>query len=122
MTTLSGARVLLVEDEYLIAMMAEDFLVELGATVIGPAGSIDEAIAMISSHEIDAAVLDLNIRGELSERVADALRLRGIPMVCATGYGEGAEDFAKGSPIIGKPYSKEQLYSSLRMSLSNSAG
>jgi CheY-like chemotaxis protein len=117
MTTLSGRRVLIVEDESLIAMLAEDFLIELGATVIGPATSIDGAIAMIETQEIDAAVLDVNIRGERSDRVADALRLRGIPIVCATGYGQGAADFARGSTIIAKPYSKEKLDHSLRFAL-----
>ncbi|BAV47455.1 response regulator [Mesorhizobium sp. 113-1-2] len=114
MTTLSGRRVLIVEDESLIAMMAEDFLIELGVAVIGPATSIDGAIAMIETQEIDAAVLDINIRGERSDRVAEALRLRGIPIVCATGYGEGAAEFAKGSTTIAKPYSKEKLDHSLR--------
>lgn len=114
MTTLSGRRVLIVEDESLIAMLAEDFLIELGATVIGPATSIDGAIEMIETQQIDAAVLDLNIRGERSDRVADALRLRRIPIVCATGYGDGAADFARGSTIIAKPYSKESLDRSLR--------
>ncbi|TPM30056.1 response regulator [Mesorhizobium sp. B2-3-4] len=112
---------LVVEDESLIAMMASDFLTDLGATVIGPATSIDAALTIISTHEIDAAVLDLNIRGELSKRVADALRLHRIPMVCATGYGEGAADFARGSPIIDKPYSRENLESSLRAVLSAGA-
>lgn len=118
MTTLSGRRVLVVEDESLIAMMANDFLTDLGATVIGPATSIDAALALISTQDIDAAVLDLNIRGELSKRVADALRVRRIPMVCATGYGEGAAEFARGSPIIDKPYSREKLESSLQSALS----
>ncbi|QKC73814.1 response regulator [Mesorhizobium loti] len=108
---------LIVEDESLIAMLAEDFLIELGATVIGPATTIDGAIAIIETQEIDAAVLDINIRGERSERVAEALRLRGIPIVCATGYGDGAADFAKGAMIIAKPYSKEKLDLSLRFAL-----
>lgn len=122
MTALSGRRVLIVEDESLIAMLAEDFLIELGVTVIGPATTIDGALAMIETQEIDAAVLDLNIRGERSDRVADALRLRGIPIVCATGYGEGASDFARGSTIIAKPYSKEKLDHSLRLALSDEPG
>jgi len=92
MTTLSGRRVLIVEDESLIAMLAEDFLIELGVTVVGPATTIDGAIAMIETQEIDAAVLDLNIRGERSDRVADALRLRGIPIVCATGMDRSPPD------------------------------
>jgi CheY-like chemotaxis protein len=122
MTTLSGRRVLIVEDEALVAMLAEDFLIELGAVVVGPATSIDDAMAMIAGHEIDAALLDINIRGERSDRVADALRLRGIPIVCATGYGEGAAEFARGSAIVAKPYSKEKLDRSLQLALSGETG
>src|SRR5688500_20073639 len=103
-------------------MLAEYFMIHLGSIVIGPATSIDDAIAIIATHEIDAAVLDLNIRGERSDRVADALRLRGIPIVCATGYGEGAAEFARGSAIIAKPYSKEKLDRSLQLALSGEAG
>lgn len=122
MTTLLGRRVLLVEDESLIAMMANDFLTDLGVEVIGPATSIDAALDLISAHNIDAAVLDLNIRGELSHRVAYALRERRIPMVCTTGYGQGAADFARGAPIIDKPYSKEKLANSLHSALSGRQG
>ncbi|MBZ9673105.1 response regulator [Mesorhizobium sp. ESP7-2] len=122
MTTLSGTRVLLVEDESVIAMMVEDFLTDLGVTVIGPATSINAALELVSTAQIDAAVLDLNIRGELSERVADALRLRRIPMVCATGYGEGAAEFARGAPIIDKPYSKDKLATALQSALHSAGG
>lgn len=108
----------MVEDEALIAMMAEDYLVELGATIVGPATSIETALSLIESEQIDAAVLDLNIRGSRSDSVADALRQKGIPLVCATGYGDGATDFARGSPIIAKPYSKEKLDQSLQSVLS----
>ncbi|TPI26625.1 response regulator [Mesorhizobium sp. B3-2-1] len=113
---------LLVEDESVIAMMVEDFLTDLGVTVIGPATSINAALELISTDQIDAAVLDLNIRGELSERVADALRLRRIPMVCATGYGEGAAEFARGAPIIDKPYSKDKLATALQSALHSAGG
>lgn len=119
MTKLSGRRVLLVEDEALIAMMVEDFLSELGATIIGPAHSIETALSLIATEQIDAAVLDLNLRGSRSDRVAEALRCKGIPLVCATGYGDGATDFAQGSPIIAKPYSKEKLDQSLQSVLSS---
>jgi len=122
MTTLSGRRVLIVEDEALVAMLAEDFLIEIGASVVGPAASIDDAMAMIATHEIDAALLDVNIRGVRSDRVAEALRLRGIPIVCATGYGEGAVEFARGSEIIAKPYSKEKLDQALQVALSRKTG
>ncbi|MBZ9795469.1 response regulator [Mesorhizobium sp. ES1-4] len=113
---------LLVEDESVIAMMAEDFLTELGITVIGPATSINAALELISANDIDAAVLDLNIRGELSHRVAEALRLRRIPMVCATGYGQGAAEFARGAPIIDKPYSEDKLARALQMALHGAGG
>jgi CheY-like chemotaxis protein len=118
MTTLSGRRVLIVEDESLVAMLAEDFLTELGAIIVGSATSIEDAMAMIATHQIDAAILDINIRGERSDRVADALTLRGIPTVCATGYGEDAATFARGLAIIAKPYSKEKLDRALQLALS----
>ena len=94
----------------------------LGSLLLGPPPPSTAQFAIIETQEIDAAVLDLNIRGERSDRVADALRLRGIPIVCATGYGEGASDFARGSEIIAKPYSKEKLDYSLRFALSDEPG
>lgn len=84
---LSNRRILVAEDEYLIA---DEFCMELadvGAIVIGPAATLDEAIDLIaSSSEISGAILDANLRGEMVFPVADLLAERGIPFVFTTGY------------------------------------
>ncbi len=85
--TLAGRRVLVVEDEYFIADDIARALRKLGAEVIGPLPSRDEALDAFSSQgRIDAAVLDINLRGEVIYPLADALRQRGVPFVFATGY------------------------------------
>ena len=74
MTVLAGKRILVVEDEAVIAAMIEDMLVELGATVIGPAATISNGLTLAGAGNIDAAVLDVNVRGERIEPVASLLR------------------------------------------------
>jgi len=84
---MSALRVLLVEDEMLIAMDIEDMLVELGFDVVGPAPRLHTALKLAREAPIDLAVLDVNLAGERSFPVADVLRARGIPFLFATGYG-----------------------------------
>lgn len=84
---LRDRRLLVVEDEYIVAMDLAGMLEDRGVTVIGPAASVKDALALISAEEvIDGAVLDINLRGERAYPVADALRARGVPFVFATGY------------------------------------
>ena len=84
---LKGRRLLVVEDEYLIAADLADVLTGQGANVIGPVGSIKDALDMLATErQIDGAILDINVRGERVYPVADALRARGVPFVFATGY------------------------------------
>lgn len=109
MTALAGKRILFLEDEPIIAMSVEDMLADLGATVIGPAGSIAAALQLIESEAIDAALLDINIRGERSYSVAEALKARDIPIVFATGYGESGWAGAPEAPVIDKPYAQAQI-------------
>ncbi|HEY8611288.1 MAG TPA: response regulator [Roseomonas sp.] len=88
---LSGCRVLVVEDEFFIADDLMNALKEAGAEVLGPVPSRDQALNLLSLQErIDIAVLDINLQGEATYAVADALTERGIPFVLATGYGRGA--------------------------------
>jgi DNA-binding NtrC family response regulator len=82
----SGRRVLLVEDEMMVVWLLEDMLAELGCAVVGPAASVGQALAMIDAEAIDVAMLDVNLNGEMSYPVADALAARGIPFVFSTGY------------------------------------
>lgn len=88
---LSGRRVLVVEDEYFVADDVARRLEARGAEVIGPVGDVDDALDLIDDTErLHAAVLDLNLKGEMAFPVADALIERGVPFVFATGYDQGA--------------------------------
>lgn len=86
--TLSGRHVLVVEDDYMIAVDLARSLEDLGVTVVGPVGSVVDALALVrGASALDAAVLDVNLgHGEKVYPVADALRARGVPFVFATGY------------------------------------
>ncbi len=84
---LEGRNVLVVEDEYFIADDMRRVFEENGATVIGPVGSVEDALAILSeAPPIDGAVLDINLRQTMVFPIADLLRQRGVPFVFATGY------------------------------------
>ncbi|GAA0594204.1 response regulator [Craurococcus roseus] len=96
---------LLVEDEALIAMNVEDMLDALGYIVVAAGAGADEALAAVEGGGIDAALLDVNLRGRTSFPVADALAARDVPFVFATGYGNRGlrEDF-RDRPVLQKPF------------------
>jgi len=103
------ARVLVVEDETMIAMLIEDVLADLGYEVVGPAGKLASALQLAREERIDAAILDVTIRGGQVFPVADILRERGIPFVLASGYGAWTlPDTYKGVPLLQKPFSAGQ--------------
>jgi len=105
MTRLTGRRVLVVEDEALVAMLVEDALLDAGAAVLGPAATVSEALLLLEQERPDVAVLDLNLAGETSTPVADVLAKRGVPFVVATGYGaEGLPPSHAHVPVLAKPY------------------
>ncbi len=109
-STLPDRRVLLVEDEMMVAGMLERMLTGLGYAVVGPAIAVDEAIEMIDDGGIDVAVLDINLDGQMSYPVADELTNRGIPFVFATGYGGGDLPNAyEGCSILKKPFRRSGL-------------
>ncbi|HEX6011198.1 MAG TPA: response regulator [Geminicoccaceae bacterium] len=83
---LSGRRVLVVEDELIVAFLLEDMLAGLGCAVVGPAARVDQALALLDAEAIDAALLDVNLNGHKSYPVADALAARGVPFVFSTAY------------------------------------
>jgi CheY-like chemotaxis protein len=103
-------RVLLVEDEMMVAMLLEDMLTELGHSVVGLASRADEAAKRAGTADFDLAILDLNLNGQESYPVARVLRERGVPFVFATGYGEGKApaEFA-GVPTLSKPFVSDQM-------------
>lgn len=85
--SLAGRRLLIVEDDFLIGMDFATSLEELGASVVGPVGNVDDALDLIAeTKELDGAVLDLNLGGEMSYPIAEALAERDIPFVFTTGY------------------------------------
>jgi DNA-binding NtrC family response regulator len=79
-------RVLIVEDEFIIALDLAREVADRGGVVIGPLGTVDGALAAIKNADVDAAILDINLRGKTAFQVADALANRNIPFVFATGY------------------------------------
>jgi len=109
MPWLKGKRILVVEDEALIAVMVEDMLSDMGCSVVGPAATIEQALALARAEEVDGAVLDVNVRGERIDPVADALAARGVPMLFATGYGEVRLASGAQATVIDKPYTQEKL-------------
>ncbi len=110
MTGQTAKRVLIVEDEVLIAMNLEDMLNELGHEVVGQTTRIDKAMELARESDIDFAVLDINLAGKKSFPVAEILRQRGIPFTFATGNGpEGLMDGYRDLPVLQKPYAQEDL-------------
>ena len=105
-----GTRVLLVEDEAMVAMLVKDALDELGMEMDGPFTSVTSALAAAHTTDASAALLDVNLAGEFVYPVADVLRARGIPIVFTTGYGGEDVDARYGDvPILTKPFQVEQL-------------
>ncbi len=103
-------RILVVEDEALVAMLVEDALEDAGFGVIGPVRSVAQALEALEMEAPDAAVLDLNLAGENSVAVADALVARGIPFVVATGYGAaGLPATHRQALVLPKPYDPADL-------------
>lgn len=120
---MAARRILIVEDEMMIAMMVEDFLADLGWNVVGVAGTLDRALAMARDAVIDAALLDVNLNGRNTFGAAEILRERQIPFVFATGYGaQGIDDRFRGVPTLTKPYQLDQLDGALRQALAAAHG
>lgn len=107
-------RILIVEDEALIAMQLESSLIGLGHNVEAIATRMDKAVLLAESIEIDFAVLDINVAGILSFPIADILRRRGISFMFATGYGTaGLVDGYRDEVTLRKPYGLEELAQAL---------
>lgn len=114
---LAGARVLVVEDEAIVSMLIEDILLDAGATVVGPAARVAQALALVDGTDdgpLDAALLDVNLLNETTAPVAAALRERGVPFVFATGYGaSGLPPGFEDAPVLQKPFQEHDLRAAL---------
>ncbi|MGA3342790.1 MAG: response regulator [Methylocella sp.] len=107
---LSGRRVLVVEDETMVAWLLKDMLADLGCAVVGPATHVNQALAMLDAETIDAAVLDINLNGQKSYPVADALAARGVPFVFSTGYNKDSlPNSYQSFPVLQKPFDRLKL-------------
>jgi CheY-like chemotaxis protein len=106
----SGQRVLLVEDEALVAMMIQDWLTEAGHSVIGPISRASEALQAATEADYDAAILDINLGDGMAYPVADIVAKRGVPFVFVTGYEADTIDDRFGHvPILQKPIERQML-------------
>jgi CheY-like chemotaxis protein len=108
-------RVLLVEDEVIVAMYVEDVLSELGYQVVGIASHLDQALALARDSTFDIAVLDINLAGEMSFPVADVLRERRIPFLFVSGYTSGGltEEY-RSEPRLRKPFRTPDLAKAIK--------
>jgi len=107
---LGGRRILVVEDEAIVALMIQDILMEAGATVIGPAGTVAAALALVEGERLDGAILDYRLSDGTSLAVADALSARGVPFFFASGYDPKAIDRRYTlAPKLAKVFDREQL-------------
>jgi CheY-like chemotaxis protein len=106
----SGLRVLLVEDEIMVALLLEEMLAELGHTVVGPVARLERALEMSQREPLDAAILDVNINGREVYPVAEALAARDIPFAFVTGYGgKGLCKLYCDRPTLQKPFRRRDL-------------
>lgn len=124
MTALASRRILVVEDDMLIAMSIEDLIRDAGGIVVGPAATVDKALALVAAEPLDAAVLDVNLGGRRADPVADALLVKRVPFVFLTGYGAaGVDPRHAGAPTLAKPFDSDALHDHIaRLSLPDDAG
>jgi DNA-binding response OmpR family regulator len=112
---LAGRRVLVVEDEMMIAMVLEESLRALGCAVVGPVSKLDDAMRLARTEVLDAAVLDVNIRGGQVFPVAEILIARGIPFALASGYSDWIlPETMQGKPRLTKPFTLHELEHEVR--------
>lgn len=116
---LEGTRVLLVEDDALVAMSIEDMLGDLGCTVSGQASSLVEAMDKARAGGFEVALLDVSLNGKQVFPVAEYLSQQGIPFAFASGYGRaGLPEGFRNRPVLPKPYEIEELSAALTTALS----
>jgi two-component SAPR family response regulator len=119
---LAGLRVLIVEDEFLLAMELELLLHQRGCMVLGPVSSVGQALTMLDGEHPEIALLDVNLKGERATPVAVALQARGVPFVLITGYSQAqlSEPELKNAPRIDKPVSCRALKRAVTAALADS--
>lgn len=119
----TAPRLLIVEDSYLLFLTLEIMCEDLGWQIVGPASRLGEAMELARTETFDAALLDVNLNGEMSWGVADVLKDRGIPFAFSTGYDQTDMLPARlaGSPIVAKPYRLGDVEQRLRQMMTAGA-
>lgn len=118
-----GKRILIVEDEALVALFAEEVLLDAGFEVVGPHDRLEAAVKAATREYIHGATLDINLAGELVWPAAEALHLRGIPFLFVTGFGAKYEfpPFCASAPRLAKPIFRNAFLGAMAQLLSDSA-
>ena len=115
---LNDKHVLVLEDEPIIGFALEDMLLDIGCAAVLLSTRLDEAMRLIDNERVDVAILDVNIHGERSYPVADALRLRKVPYIFASGYGDTEHPHEHRSvPTLVKPYNIDDIQAALHDAL-----
>lgn len=111
---LEGIKVLVLEDEYFIADDLSRALHAAGAQTVGPASTVQQANSLLAAQPVDAAILDLNLRGDMAVEFAEQLSASGLPCVIVSGYGPGSlPESLSAIPSIEKPVRYEKVISCL---------
>lgn len=111
---MAAQRLLVVEDELLVALDIESILNDAGLIVIGPASNAAEALELLAGNELDAALIDANLSGEPINAVARALSERCIPFAYVTGYDRDSLPADYPAAIVTKPFDPDQLLAAAR--------
>src|SRR5262245_25828979 len=120
---LQGKRILVIEDEPLVSMQLEADLAAAGCEVIGPAATLDRAKALVEEGRYDAALLDVNLKGQPVDELAALLTEKNRPFAFVTGYGRDALPEAfRGAAVLAKPFSSDQLLATAQGLLRPSSG
>jgi DNA-binding response OmpR family regulator len=115
---LAGRRLLLVEDELMVAMALEDALVDAGLVIVGPVARVSRAVALAREQPVDVALLDINLAGERVFPVADVLAAKGVPFLFLTGYSKSSLPAEYNSrPVLSKPCDMQMLLSEIGRAL-----
>jgi CheY-like chemotaxis protein len=118
---LSSRRILIVEDESLVAMLLETILEDMGCATVGPIASVEDALTLLEGDQtesLDGALLDVNVAGREVFPVAEVLQARGVPFVFSTGYGQGGlPDEWRSHATIQKPFTEAAVEQALMTAL-----
>jgi DNA-binding response OmpR family regulator len=120
---LAGKRILVIEDEPLVAMELESNLSAAGCEVVGPAGTLEQARSLVAQADFDAALVDVNLAGRTVDEIAAALAQKNCPFAFVTGYGrEALPRGFQDAVVLGKPFGRDQVLAAVEVLLYQGTG